>query len=516
LEEAPVKHFVDKHSAVIQGVLESFDRLIVHGHLPIAGARNLVAWAVKEEIAIGGLAARGSELRQRIKAYAQALARKGDRPYLRPGAGQRKEDLVRGVIEQRQLSSGLVCVLEAQELSPAILFVGRQEAPRVVDGQRLCQVFYFYHLDQEFGLTHLRLQGWFPFDIQVYLNGHHWLERQLLRDGVSFVRRDNALLDVSDPQRAQELADHFVRLKWKDVLGRWATRFNPLLRDVFKGMRYRWFIDQAEVATDVIFRSVRDLQPLYQRLLHFAIVALGSREIMSFLGKKLSADYRGEVVSDLRRRFQGWRVKHWVRRNALKLYDKFARVLRVETTFNCLPDFTVKRAVHSPKTGQTTIRYAPMRKAIEFLPHVLEIGRRANRRYLDALAAVDPPQETGAWLLAVARPAQRRGEQRFRPLNILADIDVHAFRAVMRGDWQLRGMRNADVRRLVWLTPACTPQEERRHSAAVTRLFTRLRAHGLLAKIPNTRRWRPTPRGLAVMGKALDIRNTLWPLDRAA
>jgi hypothetical protein len=501
---------------VIAGVLECFDRLIVHGHLGLAGARNLVAWAVKEKIAIGDLAKRGSEYRQRIKAYALASARRAGRPYLRPGVGQRKEDVVRGVLEHSNISSGLVCVLETQEMAPAIRFVGREEAPRVIDGRRLCQVFYFYHLDPEFGLTHLRLQGWFPFDIQVYLNGHHWLEQQLKREGVSFVAADNALVEVSDRQRAQELADSFPRLRWDDVFGRWANRFNPLLREAFKGMHYRWFVDQAEVATDVVFRSIRDLQPLYRRLLDFAIVALGSQEVMTFLGKRLPASFQGEIVGDRRRRFQGWRVKHWVRRNAIKFYDKFARILRVETTFNCVADFNVRRPVFSPKTGKTTTRFAPMRKAIEFLPHLFELGRRANRRYLDTLATVDPPQQTGSWILAVSRPVQRAGTRRYRALNILAEADVLAFRAVMRGDWQLRGMRNADVRRLLWPLAECTPEERRRRSAAVTRLFVRLRAHGLLAKIPNTRSWRPTPRGLAVMAKALEIRNTLWPLDQAA
>lgn len=515
-EEAPVNRFVDKHSALIDGVLESFDRVIMHGHLCIAGARNLVAWAVKEKIAIGELAGRGAEYRRRIKAYAQAIARRAGRPYLRPGIGQRKDEVVRGIIEKQEVSSGLVCVFETQEMAPAIRFVGREAAPRVIDSRRLCQVFYFYHLDPEFGLTHLRLQGWFPFDIQIYVNGHHWLERQLEREGVAFTSADNALLAVSDQQRAQELADGFGHVRWDDVLGRWAERFNPLLQGVFKSMHYRWFVDQAEVATDVIFRSIRDLQPLYRRLLDFAIVALGTREIMTFLGKKLPAAYQGEVVGDRRCRFQGWRVKHWVRRNAIKLYDKFARILRVEATFNCLSDFNVRRAVFSPKTGATTTRCAPMRKAVEFLPQVFEIGRRANRRYLDALAAVDPSQHAGSWVLAVARPAQRRGGRRCRALNILADADVLAFRAVMRGEGQLRGLRNADVRRLLWPDAPCTRAEERRRSAAVTRQLARLRAHRLLTKIPHTRRWRPTPRGLVVMGKALEIRNELWPLDQAA
>jgi hypothetical protein len=511
-----MNRFVDKHSAMIDSVLESLDRVIVHGHLTIAGARNMVAWAVKKEIRIGQLAAHGATLRRRIKGYAKAIAEKAGRPYLRPEARERKEDLVRTLIETDKLSSGLVCVLEAQEVSPAICFAGSAAAPRVYDGRRLCQVFYFYHLDPDFGLMHVRLQAWFPFDIQVYVNGHHWLERQLLKQKVAFTSGDNALLSVSDPEQAQALADGFVRLPWNSLLDRWARRVNPLLRDMFKGMHYRWFVDQVEVATDVIFRSARAFQPLYQRLLHFAIVALGSREIMSFLGKKLPVTYRGEVVGDLRQRFQGWRVKHWVRRNSIKLYDKFARLLRVETTFNHLADFNVRRPVFSPRSGSTTSRFAPMRKAIEFLPQVLEIGRRANRRYLDALAAVEPPDQVGAWVLALARPAHKPGVRRHRPLNILADPDVAAFRAVMHGEWQLRGMRNADGRRLLWSTPTASPADERRRAAAVTRLFQRLRAHGLLTKIPHTRRWRPTPRGLAVMGKALEIRNALWPLARTA
>ena len=36
-------------------------------------------------------------------------------------------------------------------------------------------MLYFYSLDPELGLIYVRLTGWFPFTVQVYLNGHSWL-----------------------------------------------------------------------------------------------------------------------------------------------------------------------------------------------------------------------------------------------------------------------------------------------------------------------------------------------------
>ena len=40
-------------------------------------------------------------------------------------------------------------------------------------------------------------------------------------------------------------------------------------------------------------------------------------------------------------------------------------------------------------------------------------------------------------------------------------------------------------------------------SAKISRIFRRFRAHGLIAKIPRTRRWRVTVYGRRVMGTAL-------------
>ena len=79
---------------------------------------------------------------------------------------------------------------------------------------------------------HVRLQTWFPFTLQVYMNGHEWLARQMDQRGLRYRRLDDAFLWLEDPGRAQRLADRFATLPWPTVLDRLARRVNPLLRDL--------------------------------------------------------------------------------------------------------------------------------------------------------------------------------------------------------------------------------------------------------------------------------------------
>ena len=50
---------------------------------------------------------------------------------------------------------------------------------KLVNATRKCLCYYFYFLDRDFGLMHVRIQSWFPLVIQLCLNGHEWLARKL-------------------------------------------------------------------------------------------------------------------------------------------------------------------------------------------------------------------------------------------------------------------------------------------------------------------------------------------------
>ena len=129
---------------------------------------------------------------------------------------------------------------------------------------------------------------------------------------------------------------------------RWDPWFNELLAQVhprhaaiFRNVpaAYYWSADETEWASDVLFRSREQLGRLYPNLLTHGLHTFRSLEVLRFLGQKVAAASesqisKGEVSSSFRSRPEGVRLKHWLKRNSIKMYDKQGTVLRVETTIN--------------------------------------------------------------------------------------------------------------------------------------------------------------------------------------
>src|SRR5262249_24915013 len=186
-----------------------------------------------------------------------------------------------------------------------------QGRPRLVFTSRPQRVLYFYFLDADFGLMYLRLQTWFPFTFQAYVNGHDWLARQLHQAGVGYVQHDNAFTQLDDPQRAQQLADRFERLPWVRRLDRWARLVNPLLGQAWlRDQGYYWVRAQAEYSTDLLFAYRPALADLYPRLLDHAALHFSAQDILTFLGRRLHPRFDGEVLTDCKKdRWPGARIK---------------------------------------------------------------------------------------------------------------------------------------------------------------------------------------------------------------
>jgi len=256
-----------------------------------------------------------------------------------------------------------------------------------------------------------------------------------------------------------------------------------------------------------MFKTRADLQALYPALLRHATLGLQCEDVMRFLGRKLHPTFQGEIVSDLKHRVEGARIKHRAKRNAIKMYDKFGRILRVETVINQPREFKVRRV--SVYRGRRTARWTPMPKGVAFLDRIERIGGAANRRYLDALVHIDDPS---AARRALDRMAQSVGAKprRHRGFNPADPDDARLFAAVLRGEHLISGFRNRQIRET--LHGATTdPILARRQAARVTRLFGRLHAHGYIAKVPHTYRWRVTSLGRSAMAAVLDVRENHFP-----
>jgi hypothetical protein len=348
-----------------------------------------------------------------------------------------------------------------------------------------------------------------PFTIQVYVNGHEWLAQQLVQKKLGFVQQHNAFTQLDDPKETQRIADRFARLNWPKTLDRWADQVNPLLRELLNGYSLHWVVDQAEYATDLLFKSRAALAGLYRALLDYAVRTFTPKNILNFLGRKWDRRFDGEVHTHYESdRWFGTRIKHRMKSNWLKMYDKFGLILRVETVINSPKEFWVYRT-RWHRDGTSSVGYYPMTKSVDSLVAYQEQALACNHRYLDALAVVDNPTPAYPELRQLTEPkvVDGRSHAGFNPAR---REDVRLFKAVLDGDHIARGFRNADIRAPLFGIPK-KDNEKRRASAAVGRLLKRLHVRQLVAKIPRTRRWRVTERGRHLLGIAAQLYCCSWP-----
>lgn len=510
--------FLKRHAAVIVGTLSTFDRMIFKGHLTQFFPDGAMArFLSRQGVLLKDFGPYVRTVSQGLKEHAQAVAREARRPYLYLASASTarseasKEKRARAIAAEDGITEGLICVFAVVE--PCQAFAVRSNAQthklEAVRQPRKCLHFYFYYLDAEFGFMHVRLQSWFPFGMQVYLNGREWLARQLDQRHIGYERDDNTFTRIADLTAAQALCERAARRQWPRVLNAFARRVNsflPCLQQAGFGPYY-WVTDQCEYATDVMFKDRASLLALYPALVELAMQTFSAEDVLRFLGRKLHGNFQGEVTTDLKRRPEGRRVKHRMKRNALKMYDK-GRNLRVETTINNPREFKVLRLKLVRQRRQR--QWVPMGKGVAHLWRYAQVSAQANARYLEALAQAQPTGQAIAALDSLCQPRRVDGKRfaRFHPFS--AD-DCQTFAAVLTGEHALNGFRNQDLQARLYAHPATTPQEARRRSQQVSRQIAKLRGHGLIKKVPGCRLYRATEQGTRLMAAAVQCRNKEFP-----
>lgn len=493
-----MKSFLIRHASEVKGVLTGFDRVRFRGTIRwLASVDGLGTFLHHQGVLLKEFKPYAQGLTERIKQSGHRLAEREGRPlhYL-PSSSLRKEDFARDIAERDGVTDGLVCVLTAVEPCHTLTVGPNRELRRleIRAEQRKCLHIYFYWIDPELGWLNLRLQTWFPFTVQVVINGREWLSRQLSRRAIPHERRDNCFVDVADMMLAQHLLDRQLRTNWSRLLDRLLHRAHPVHRTLFgeRPLHYYWSADETEWATDVIFTSSEALARVYPRLVRHALTTFGSRDVLRFLGKRprVQKFTVAEVLSHLGWRVEGVRVKHALDRNSVKMYDKQGSVLRVETTINNPRQMKVYRASENNPSGPKS--YQKLRKGVADLHRRSHISQKCNERYLEALGSVEATET----LAATAGPLCQRTVWHNRParaLNPLAPEDARLLEAVSRGEFTLQGFRNRDLCGLLYGDdPTLTNQQK---MSKVTRLIRLLRAHGLVQKVPKTHRYTVTPAG---------------------
>jgi hypothetical protein len=507
--------FLNRFGDSITGVLSGFDRLRLRGTLRYLFQPTVMAAYLNAcRVLIKDFGTFAQSLTARIKAAAYASAEQAGRPFQYLARSQiSKEDLAHQIARTDGVTSGLIAIFSALENCLSYSVRGNRQTQHIhlVLEPRKCLHLYHYFLHAQLGLCHVRVQTWFPFTVDICLNGRDRLARQMDAAGLAYRQRDNCFVWVEDAPRAQALLDQQLRTDWPRVLGGLLDQAHPLHREICRpiAQTYYWTASASEYATDLLFRDTPSLAALYPRLVQHGLRTFGSPDVMRFLGRKtptqsgcVRGNFQGEVISDLKHRPEGIRVKHSLNGNSVKMYDKEGSVLRIETTINKTEDFRVYRAKQGEPGGEKSWRV--LQRSVGELWRRAQVSAAANRRYLEALASVTDKTPVGEASAEVCRAVHKDG-RRHRALNPWSEKDAALLQAVSRGEYAIYGLRNRDVRRQLWPKTG-NPKQEQQRAGAVTRQLRLLRAHGLLRKVSGTHRYVLTENGRKIITALLAAR----------
>ena len=260
-------------------------------------------------------------------------------------------------------------------------------------------------------------------------------------------------------------------------------------------MGYHWSLDQVEFSTDLLFRRREDLQALYGHLTRTAIHTVKPDNIATFLGRKLSPLYQGEMGNRFNVRIEGTRIKHTIGTRLAQDVRQIRADLRIETTVNNVSFFPT---LPHGRTARRENRHPVGADEEEYLQpaRLREALQAANRRYLEFLSTLDDPT-AGIDRLHKISESVRENERSYPGLNFFSAQDQTLIETLARGEFNLRGLQNKSLRAHLG----------KKTSGQVSRLLKRLRLHGLVKKVGHPYRYYLTLLGKQVITTGLKLKN---------
>jgi hypothetical protein len=337
------------------------------------------------------------------------------------------------------------------------------------------------------------------------MNGREWLAKQLEKERISYQKQDNCFLKIGNLEKANDLMQKQVSRDFPRILNKIVNRVIEPVKAIVGNLDYYWTLHQSEWATDLMFDSVESLKQIYPRLVRGSFISFSCENIMRYLGKKLHGNYQGEIKGDYKLRPEGMRIKYIINGNFLKMYDKKGVLLRIESVINnpyCFKVFRTTEGNHDEKP-----RWLLLRKGVADVKRRTEISQKINERFLDGLATINTDQPIKDIVAGICYPSELNGN-RIRALRPWSFDDNKLLKTIGRGEYQINGFRNKDLRQHLYSEiENANPILKRKLSSAITRKIRILRAHGLVKKVVKTHRYMITEKGRTIISAILEYQN---------
>lgn len=500
-------NIIEKFKDKINGVLETFDRMIINGYiLQLCNCRQFLYYLIQNNIKLVDFNKFAQEQTGALCSHIDEYIKENgvELKYLTSGKLDKSELAGRTLLEN-PTRNGLVSAFSIVELCNTMTVKANKETKKleIVSRPTKCKHYYLYYNDMEFGWMFLKIQTWFPYNVQIYVNGREYLSKLLDKNNIRYEMYHNSFSYIEDFEKSQSIANSILNKKLSDSFDGMVRKINNLLpgiEEVFHHSYY-WCIDQCEFATDINFKNRDDLSAIYKTLVETAYFTFSSQDIYSFFGRKIEKIQqfsKGEIVSDLRRRYQGYRIKFKINNNQIKMYDK-GNNLRIEVTINNPKDFKILKRETNDETGEVTEakKWTPMGKSVANLYRYVEISKSIINRYINALPEID---EDKLPLKAITSISSRKNisGRPYSAFNILNNDTLKLFVALSDGAFLINGFNNKLLRRKVF-----DDYDSKRNISKTTRLISKLQAHGVVKKVSKKNRYYLTVNGRKIINSIL-------------
>jgi len=489
----------------VVGVTSGFDRIVFQGVIrPLMFVDGAMNFFRRRNIlfvdARDWVLARTDRLVKAIDTWSRDNCGEGT-TYL-SSSSIRKDEAARTRQQAKGISSGLIGTWSCLERNRSYRIAYGEGAPVLKSTWAPHKHVYIYLDHPQLGFMSVRIQTWFPYRIQIALNGREWAARQLEKTGVGFEKLTNKFLHVDDYDVLQRIFDQQLNTNWPALLDSLVPLGFPTLQETLgPKLGYWWTLWQSEWATDLLFRDRAALDAVMDPLVRHAFIGGHPERLLRYFGQPLKKDgsvranYRGSLKTSLTHHDEAWRIRHWLDANSVKAYN-FFNVLRVESTINNPAAFRAYRTKEGAEPDAKK-HFLPIRKGVADTVLRARASQQMNDRLVDFLASTRSSEPLGDLFSGVTRRIRRRGRS-VRALDPTGK-DLVVLKALADPRFAVSGFSNKELRAELGDDPRYRRKTDRQRSAMTTRQLRLLRDHGVIRRLPKSRRYQLTAKGRALV-----------------
>lgn len=474
--------FYEHHKDSIRFAYRCFDRILLNGLIqPFQQPERVVGFfnTYRERYPVSRTVLR--DIATQYHRWVEAQATRWGAPIVEAPAGRRDAFVEPYFYGARP--DQIVVILKGREPARLLTAIGKDDRWHLQYARRWVIQYNFYLQDAEWGRLFVRLCPYFPFSARVCLNQHHWLATRLRAEGIRFRQESNAFLTCRDPARLRALAGNLTARDLDRCAQKWLRTLTPFFTPTERrtaSCQHRLFFAQVEYCDNVVFDRRAALDALGERLLDANRTIGQPTKLATIFGRKVTKRYRGKletVIEDLD--LPNPVIRSYCRDGSIKQYVRDHLLLRTEATSNNVADFGVP-------------------KAIEHLPRLREAMAAVTDRYLTVQQDILETFVDRGQLRELAAPTSLPNGKRIPGLKLDHPRQLALMHALVRFAHVAGGdmFTTRDLHPAATAALESTPEQYR--LASLRYDLSKLRAKGLVEKVPHSRRYRLCPKGYTI------------------